>query len=237
MTTTTLVTGDGDAAVGIQNTTNVVASPVTPSYLPGAGLAAYTMEMLVNVTAYPVGGGDQLYGSNPDAPVFHIAEDGILNFNTDSVGCSGPTLSLGVTYHLCATYDGANVVLYVNGAAVDTQAQTGLDGVDAGQFFEVGYSRGRDAQFVADEVAFYSTALSPVRVAAHFAALPVSGGGGGGTGAGPEVHMFREQLLLVVGHHHRRDPLMLISPLSIQSRSDADQAIQLPFFDASPEFF
>lgn len=153
----------------------VVTSPVTPAYLPAGGLPEYTMELVLGSSgSYPPSGFDHLYGSNPSYPFFEQHDTGFVRFRSEanqSVTLIGPELTPNHTWHLCATYDGSVVRLYVNGVLEDFAVQTGNDGVDAGQFFEIGIDGGGNYAFDADEALFYDYALSAERVEAHALAV------------------------------------------------------------------
>lgn len=172
--------GDGKDAVAIQNPTIFVASPTDPTYLPPTGMAAYTFELVFKVLAYPASGTDQMMGSVPAAPYFEISDAGVVDWTTDTETVTGPALALGTRHHMAATYDGSHVRLFIDGALVAVTAQTGLDGVNATQLFEVGYDAGgADLNFIAEKFAKYPTALSPARIAVHARAMT------GGTGTAP----------------------------------------------------
>jgi hypothetical protein len=76
-----------------------------------------------------------------------------------------------VTYHLVATYDGANQRLYVNGTQAASRAQTGSASVGSGSL-GIGFRGGTSEYFngTIDEAAVYNKALSATRVDAHTAA-------------------------------------------------------------------
>ena len=88
---------------------------------------------------------------------------------------TGYALTLGQTYHLCATMSAqgaGNIVLYVNGAPVFTTANIGGTNNNSGYSLQVGQS-GNNADWwmgLIDEVAIYNTQLSAPNVANHFQA-------------------------------------------------------------------
>jgi hypothetical protein len=95
-----------------------------------------------------------------------------------SVNAGGTTVTvesaLGVinvdtTYYVAATYDGANVILYVNGVEVERAAVTGAVLSLPDYPPTIGSITGGGSYFdgVIDEVAWYNTALSAARIAAH----------------------------------------------------------------------
>jgi hypothetical protein len=80
----------------------------------------------------------------------------------------GPTIAIGQWYHVAATYDGAELTLYVNGAfaSATADARAAIGTTDP---FYVGC--GETVKFfdgTIDEVAIYGTALSAARINAHF---------------------------------------------------------------------
>lgn len=95
-------------------------------------------------------------------------------------------LSAGSTYHVAAVFDhvAGAATIYVNGAVYQTAAVTGT-AANNGALFRIGAnaSSGINAYFDGriDEVAYYGSALSSTRIAAHYAAATGAGGAPGGT--------------------------------------------------------
>ncbi len=94
---------------------------------------------------------------------------------------TGPAaINDGLRHHVVATYDGAHVVIYVDGTAVLTTAATfALRTTNAGLMLLEQLPGVSNAQYqgVFDEAAIYTTALSAARVLAHYNArddLPVA---------------------------------------------------------------
>lgn len=88
-------------------------------------------------------------------------------------GASTGTVNDGNIHHVVATYDGANIRCYIDGAASGVTACT-LVGSSTSHALAVGnnlagISAGPFSGSL-DEVAFYTYALSPTQVSAHFAA-------------------------------------------------------------------
>lgn len=144
----------------------------------------FTVEALATFSAYDSGNGDIVlsrYTAGDNYPMEMGRQYGGTAYPWIQVvvagnryNVAGPSaLSNGVTYHLAATYDGSNIRMYVNGSQVGSpQAATGNVSWSSSQF-----DIGRSAQAssttpgaVIDEVAFYGTALSGARIAAHAAA-------------------------------------------------------------------
>lgn len=100
---------------------------------------------------------------------------------TAAVGAtSSATINDGVAHHVVATYDGSNIRLYVDGVLDNTVAASGGINQPFGvTVMSVGVNRnsGLNAFFLGtiDEAAYYGTALSGARIAAHYAAATSSG--------------------------------------------------------------
>ncbi len=158
--------GDADGAAAIVDPTDIVSTPVGPSYLT-VDYTVFTMEIVVSVGAF---GDSQFWGSSPDAPYFAVRSDGSCFFSSEVDFVEGPTLSLDTPYHLCGTDDGSTLTFYVDGVAFGTTTTSGTQIVgDAGAYWQVGYEHG-SAAGTYDEAAFYDYALDATRVAAHAAA-------------------------------------------------------------------
>jgi hypothetical protein len=76
-------------------------------------------------------------------------------------------LAVGTTYHLVGVYDGAKLMLYVDGVSTETPTTTAL--TDGAYRVRVGHSEDTAPKLLAriDEVAIYGTALSKARIEAH----------------------------------------------------------------------
>ena len=81
------------------------------------------------------------------------------------------TIVAGRTYHVVATYDGANQRIYINGAEVASRAQTGGATITSWPL-TIGSWNGGGENFrgTVDEVAVYNKALAASRVQAHYQA-------------------------------------------------------------------
>jgi len=147
-------------------------------------VSALTVECLANITS-------AVDGSNGDALVSRYDGSGfnwllwrntsgllafqIRNNSGTAYDITGPSVTLGLTYHVAATFDGSNVALYVAGASVASTAvtgtvQTGSAPIDIGRYSGSSVTI-PGATF--DEVAIYGTALSAGRLSAHYAATLV----------------------------------------------------------------
>jgi hypothetical protein len=99
--------------------------------------------------------------------------DSLNNFHSF---ISTSTYALNTWYHVAATYDGANVVLYVNGSVVSTTSYTTGIGInhydDAGNQFMFGNygsnSTLQTFQGTIDDIRYYNRALSAAEIAALY---------------------------------------------------------------------
>lgn len=182
---TGLLVGDANKAAGF---TSAGDSGVNGADTPVAigTLGAFTIEAIVRETADLVGGSnifglfDPLF-SAPDWIALQYST-GIIGFPTRKVlefsyqGVTFPKLYKtrvdAHTYHLMGTYDGTTMTFYVNGVVADSLTisddaiQTVANSFAAGNVQTGGWA----TDGTVDECAFYLTALSSGRAAAHFAA-------------------------------------------------------------------
>ena len=91
-----------------------------------------------------------------------------MYFAGDKALFSSVPMVLNTRNHLVCTYDGANIRIYVNGVLGGTLAQTG--NATAGGTSRLGRININPTMFTGkmDEVASYSTVLSPARILAHY---------------------------------------------------------------------
>jgi hypothetical protein len=82
-----------------------------------------------------------------------------------------PGWSANTTYYLAATYDGANLKLYIDGNLVSTVAGTGTVDTTATDLM-IGSNQGTSEYLTgsADEPAVYNKALTPEQVKLHYEA-------------------------------------------------------------------
>jgi hypothetical protein len=78
---------------------------------------------------------------------------------------SGPAaLPLNTWTHVAATYDGATLRLYINGAQVSSQPHSGAIVTSTGALRIGGDSAGEYFQGLLDEIRIYNRALSPSEI-------------------------------------------------------------------------
>lgn len=89
------------------------------------------------------------------------------------------TIVTGTVYHVAATYDGTTARLYLNGTEVANHAPGGTSNLYASthalQIGKDSQGSGRSTNGTIDEFAFYGTALSGTRIAAHYSAGAAAG--------------------------------------------------------------
>jgi hypothetical protein len=111
-----------------------------------------------------------LFGGSPIKASGYVAAGGSIQA---VVGAT--TITTLQTYHLVLTYDDTSKALkvYVNGVLDGTTTVTGAANVASTQGMFFGALSARNIERfngLMDEVAFYGTALSSTRIAAHYAA-------------------------------------------------------------------
>ena len=139
------------------------------------GTASYSIEAWVNLDTVDAGFRRILDHDDLRKGWILIAETtGGFQFYRDAGGVEElaeftPSPMTGATYHVVGTYDGTDLLLYVNGvlrggsSTTASVAATSL-GVRRGWGLgTAGYTDGR-----LDELAVYATALSPERILAHY---------------------------------------------------------------------
>lgn len=173
---TGLLIGDSDKAVTVSN--SVVGSVANAAWM---NVNTITVEVWIQPTAAGVVGSREIVcrdfnGSGGTGSQWRIRlnagkPEALLWHPALTVITAATALTVGSTYHIVFTYDGANMRLYVNGSQVASSAQTG--NITTGQpitFGCLGNAVSETWNGPIDEVAVYGTALSSTRIAAHYAA-------------------------------------------------------------------
>jgi hypothetical protein len=178
---TGLLTSSSDTAASFNGTSSFGAVP----YGSWMNTATWSVEALFKPSS--VSGARTIVTRYTPASydgVFHLRQDNaavtLYAFRSASLvtcGATGVTLVNGTIYHVVGTYDGSNLQIYVNGTLKNTiTSVTGLNNTTTVNPIGVGRSNnaGSFQEFysgVIDEVAYYGSALSSTRIAAHYAAI------------------------------------------------------------------
>ena len=179
-----LVTGDSDTCVDFTLAGSGSSAPGAISGASWMNVANITLEAIINSDS--VNANRSILDRDNLALTrcwqFRINSSGKIEFVywTTTAGvfvlAGSTTLSVSTKYHVAATYDGTNAKVWLNGTQDGTQAQSGSLQVGTGVDLSIGASRsgggGGLVQFFdgrIDEVAYYNTALSSTRIAAHAA--------------------------------------------------------------------
>jgi hypothetical protein len=183
---TGLLTGDADTAMTLAANSGQCVTWTSASWMNPT--AAWTAEAWVKfagaveandtiASRYDGGSGDQWLLYRHDTGKIAVQA---RNASSSYVTVTDPTVATaGTTYHVVGTWDGSTLRLYVNGTQVASAAMSALNASTTAMQIgrQGGYNSTTPAATV-DEFAFYNTALSADRIAAHYAT---------GTGAGPTV--------------------------------------------------
>lgn len=172
------LTGDADTAADFQGpTTGGHAAVATGTWMDTASISveAWVKRESATASGYIVSR-DGNSGVTRDWRLFVSNTNGRLDFavwNTSgTVVTLSPTavLAIDTWYHVVATYDGANMRVYVDGAQVGSTAHTGNVRTTAQQICVGSFNESTSNRFngCLDEVAYYGTALSAARVLAHY---------------------------------------------------------------------
>lgn len=120
-------------------------------------------------------GGDGLYTVARKESAYMLRVEGTTLVFRLAIGGSSQelrvssALSSGTTYHVAATYDGATMRLYRNGAQIGSRSQAGAIGTSSSALSLASYpGGGSHFNGKVDEVALYSSALSSDAVAKHY---------------------------------------------------------------------
>jgi len=157
--------------------TNLTATFPNPT-----GWTAVSLECWIKPTVVPTGGGtfldDDYVIFVGNATFLLITRDGYVGFNIRNsadqyFGTAGTTiLTPGSTYHVVGTYDGTDIIVYLNGVQNGINDFPGV-GVTLAQNvaftgFGIYGSGGRYYNGIIDEAAIYDSALTSTRVLAHY---------------------------------------------------------------------
>lgn len=164
----------GDADTSVDLNTNQYISIANAAWQTQSNYTAEIVVQLDDISGYRSLMGRHMAGT---AAWEVRADNGTLSFRTYNGSWSilnGPVLTAGTTYHIAVTQSGATKKIFLNGIVEATASHTpqttsaGL-WVGATQNGPSGYVDGR-----LDEFAFYGTALSDDRVAAHMAETTIT---------------------------------------------------------------
>jgi hypothetical protein len=181
-----LLTGDANKAATFHSASDDLLQSAA-SFGPTT-VATFSTEAIVNLTA-AVGGAPNIWelcdplGADPGVISLQYDASNISVFfqGTSNLPAAAFPYSLNTTYHLVGTFDGTQLLLYMNGALVAT-----TPAVDAGAPVAIPFcwvagnfgGGGFGTDGTVDECAFYDTVLSADRVAAHYAQMINPTGGG-----------------------------------------------------------
>jgi hypothetical protein len=143
--------------------------------------AAISLEIWLRLTALPTAGQfhpvitknastNEIYAIDLNNPSGTVQIRWHIQTTAATVQTNAFTPAAGAVAHIVCTYDGAQMATFVNGAQVGTNtAKTGAIATSTDQFTVGSWSNGGDfLNATVDEVAVYSTALSPTRILAHY---------------------------------------------------------------------
>lgn len=158
------------------NGTNQAAQIVTPTAWLPMGDSPYTAEFVAKPSSVS-GAHDAIGWGSTGANAANGHEINGTNFSNFWIGSnvttSGVTASTSAWWHYMATYDQATLTIYVNGVSRGSAARTAHN-TAVGNLFVGKSASGNFFAGNIRRVAVYSTALSSTRVAAHFAAAPLT---------------------------------------------------------------
>jgi hypothetical protein len=158
-----------------------IAVPATSTLNALNGGAALTLETWINPATVTLPSNYRMFFGFPGQNADYVGlynDSGTprvivsLKINgLQRVFVAGPAVTTGTWYHVVVTYDGAAVVLYVNGVAVGQVAASGPVSPGTGGLLLGGYSTtgGYGFSGVLDEAAIYGHALTATQVSTHYA--------------------------------------------------------------------
>ena len=181
----TFAPGEVGQAFGFDGVSSYVALPnnLFPFPTSGSGGQAFSFELWFKTTTGGVLLGQE-FSSSEYVPAIYVGSDGKLRaqmFWNGSINpiASGQTVSDGIFHHSAVTYDGNNMTLYLDGAAIASRAQTQLSYASVYYYqLGAGYTSGWPAgnsgvswfSGLIDEVSLYNRALSSGEIAAIYSA-------------------------------------------------------------------
>jgi hypothetical protein len=148
----------------------------------GRGLPYETATWTIEAWIKPAAIGTQQYALRRDRQAILMSSGGVLRFQFAD-GAGGVQILpladavVGTIYHIVATYDGTNVIAYVNGVEYTRLASaTVLAAPDTPPTLGADRLGGLPFTGTVDEAAWYPTALTAARVLAHYQAGTVPAG-------------------------------------------------------------
>lgn len=171
---TGLLTGDPDTCITLPGATT---ERVEITYAAWMDASAVTTEAVVQTTASAIG--NIVDRDDPSPRVFQFRMTGAGKVEFIVIGGSSPSavgstsINDGNPHHVAATYDGATIKVYVDGTLDGSTSTSQALSTGANLFAGVNHSTALFAQpwnGEIDEVAYYTSALSAARIAAHAAA-------------------------------------------------------------------
>jgi hypothetical protein len=156
--------GDTDTAMYFDGTTYVDLG----DELDMSGTSQFTLEAWIHPQA---GNGGYLGKSMYDQGYkgYFVADnDSTIQFVREGAAVTPPVIAFTQYTHVVGTYDGLNLILYLNGAKAGSDTATNVV-TDHPNPFTIGQVGGwGDFVGFIDEVAIYDTALTEVRIKAHY---------------------------------------------------------------------
>lgn len=168
---TGLQTSDADTAI---STDGVSDQGVQSASITAADYPLFTLECLINPTSFVFGLGAlcgwddlQMYVSNAGGVKVTA---GWWMIGSGSDGSDSVDVATGATNHVAIVYDGTDAIVYIDGTAVASRPVSAGASLGSDPFWAATDSFDDNYLGVLDEVAFYDSALSAGRIAAHYAA-------------------------------------------------------------------